>query len=117
MQLFCHPGATAGVPAARIRLCVAAGAAAASAGVVVGAIPVPDPDLAQLRRDVALTASRFSVEAAALADATDPVPAGPSATGADAFTIGGFTFDPVNGDEEGYALIHPLTSAPPLLMR
>jgi len=111
MQLSCHPGGTAGGSAARVRLCVAAGAAAASASVVVG--PVPAPDIAQIRRDVALTADRFNVGAAALAD--DPGPVVPTATGADAFTIGGFTFDPVNGDEEGYALVHPLTSAPPLL--
>ncbi|OBG04488.1 hypothetical protein [Mycolicibacter sinensis] len=115
MQLFCHPGGTAGGPAARIRLCVAAGAAAASASVVVCFLPVSETGIAQIRRDVALTAGRFDVEAAALANVTDPVPVGPSATGADAFTIGGFTFDPVNGDEEGFGLIHPLTSAPPLL--
>ncbi|OBI25068.1 hypothetical protein EHH44_02050 [Mycolicibacter terrae] len=107
MQLFCHPGAAAGGPAARIRLGVAAGAAAAGASVVVGALPAPEPDMAQIRREVALTAGRF--------DVTDPVPVVPSATGADAFTIGGFTFDPVVGDDEGFALIHPLTSAPPLL--
>lgn len=115
MQFFCHPGTTAGGRAAWIRLCLAAGAAAASASVVVGSPPSREPDIAQIRRDVALTAGRFDVEAAALADATGPVPVGPSATGADAFTIGGFTFDPVNGDAEGFALIHPLTSAPPLL--
>ncbi|MEB3022013.1 hypothetical protein [[Mycobacterium] crassicus] len=115
MQLFCHPGAAPGGPAARTRLYLAAGAAAASVSVVVGSLPGPEPAATQNRRDVALTAGQFDVEAAALGDVTDPAPVGPSATGADAFTIGGFTFDPVHGDEEGYALIHPLTSAPPLL--
>jgi hypothetical protein len=43
-----------------------------------------------------------------------------SATGEDAFTIGGFTFDPftvgsTGGDVEGFASIGALSSAPPLL--
>jgi hypothetical protein len=43
-----------------------------------------------------------------------------SATGADAFTIGDFTFDPftvgaTGGDVEGFDLVSPLSAAPPLL--
>ena len=43
--------------------------------------------------------------------------AAPSATGADAFTIGGYTFDPFNGatGDEGFSLVHPLTGSAPLL--
>ncbi|WP_420109316.1 hypothetical protein [Mycolicibacter arupensis] len=41
----------------------------------------------------------------------------PSASGADAFTIGGFTFDPFNDatGAEGFSLVHPLTGSAPLL--
>lgn len=41
----------------------------------------------------------------------------PSATGADAFTIGGYTFDPFNDatGAEGFSLVHPLTGSAPLL--
>src|ERR1700758_2472754 len=43
-----------------------------------------------------------------------------SATGADAFTIGSFTFDPFTvgtggADVEGFDLVSPLSAAPPLL--
>lgn len=71
MQPFCHPVATAGGPAARARLCIAAGAAAASVSVVAGPMPVPGADASQIRRGVELTASWSDVSAAAVANATD----------------------------------------------
>ncbi|OBK83410.1 hypothetical protein [Mycolicibacter sinensis] len=64
-----------------------------------------------------LLTAAFLQAALALADANEV--AGPSADGADAFTIGGYTFDPFSNftgaDVEGFSLVHPLTSAPPLL--
>lgn len=67
-----------------------------------------------------LLAAAFLQAAVAVADTTEAV--GPSADGADAFKIGGYTFDPYTlsspfgGDQvEGFAPVHPLTSAPPLL--
>jgi len=56
---------------------------------------------------------------AAIAAADTTEVAGPSADGADAFTIGNYTFDPFSDstgtDIEGFSPVHPLTSAPPLL--
>ncbi|RRR42712.1 hypothetical protein EHH44_16495 [Mycolicibacter terrae] len=64
-----------------------------------------------------LTAAFLQAAVAVAGPDADPV--GPSATGADAFTIGGYTFDPFSNvtgtDVEGFSLVHPLTSAPPLL--
>lgn len=64
-----------------------------------------------------LLAAAFLQAAIAVADSTEVV--GPSATGADAFTIGDFTFDPFTGSgssaAEGFSLVHPLTGSAPLL--
>jgi len=61
-----------------------------------------------------LLATALLQAAAAVADSADP-----SATGADAFTIGDYTFDPYAGSGasavEGFAGVDPLSSAPPLL--
>jgi hypothetical protein len=68
-----------------------------------------------------LVAAAFLQAAAAIADPTDPT--GPSATGADAFNLGGYTFDPYTyadpvletGETEGFAPVNQLASSPPLL--
>jgi hypothetical protein len=64
-----------------------------------------------------LLAAAFLQAAAAVADS------GPSADGADAFNLGGYTFDPYTTsgfgsnavETEGFAPVHPLSIAPPLL--
>jgi hypothetical protein len=60
-----------------------------------------------------LVAAAFLQAAAAIADS------GPSATGADAFTLGDYTFDPFttgdSGAVEGFDPVNPLSTAPPLL--
>ncbi|ORA76955.1 hypothetical protein BST28_19725 [Mycolicibacter kumamotonensis] len=64
-----------------------------------------------------LLTAAFLQAAVAVAGPDDAV--APSATGADAFTIGGFTFDPFTGSgssaAEGFSLVHPLTGSAPLL--
>lgn len=64
-----------------------------------------------------LLTGAFPQAAVAVAGPEDAV--APSATGADAFTIGSYTFDPFSDatgtDVEGFSLVHPLTSGPPLL--
>lgn len=66
-----------------------------------------------------LLTAAFLQAALAVADTNEVV--GPSVDGADAFKLGGFTFDPYTGggfdgpEVEGFAPVHPLTSAPPLL--
>ena len=56
---------------------------------------------------------------AAVAVAGPDEAAAPSATGADAFTIGGYTFDPYTGSgssaQEGFDPVHTLTGSAPLL--
>jgi hypothetical protein len=65
--------------------------------------------LAGLAATGGLVTTAFLQVAVAAADA-------PSATGADAFTIGDFTFDPYTSPGvEGFSLVDPLSSAPPLL--
>lgn len=65
-----------------------------------------------------LLTAAFLQAAVAVAGPGDDAVA-PSATGADAFTIGGFTFDPFTGTgssaQEGFSLVHPLTGSAPLL--
>ncbi|MGB3332407.1 MAG: hypothetical protein WBA79_06330 [Mycobacterium sp.] len=63
-----------------------------------------------------LLTAAFLQAAVAVAGPSDDVVA-PSATGADAFTIGGYTFDPFNDatGAEGFSLVHPLTGSAPLL--
>ena len=68
--------------------------------------------LAGLAATGGLLTTAFLQAAAAVADV--------SATGADAFTIGSFTFDPftvgsTGGDVEGFAPVDQLVAAPPLL--
>ena len=73
--------------------------------------------LAGLAATGGLLTTAFLQAAVAVADTgTDVV----SATGADAFTIGSYTFDPftvgaTGGDVEGFDLVSPLNAAPPLL--
>lgn len=65
-----------------------------------------------------LVAAAFLQAAVAMAG-PDADGVAPSATGADAFTIGDFTFDPFTGTgssaAEGFSLVHPLTGSAPLL--
>jgi hypothetical protein len=72
--------------------------------------------LAGLAATGGLLTTAFLQVAVAAADPTDVV----SATGADAFTLGSFTFDPFTvgaggADVEGFAPVAQLSSAPPLL--
>ncbi|MEB3065256.1 hypothetical protein [[Mycobacterium] zoologicum] len=64
-----------------------------------------------------LLTAAFLQAALAVADTGEAV--APSADGADAFTIGGYTFDPFSGSgssaQEGFSLVHPLTGSAPLL--
>jgi len=63
-----------------------------------------------------LLAAAFLQTAVAVAAPGDDITA-PSASGADAFTLGGYTFDPFNDatGAEGFSLVHPLTGSAPLL--
>jgi hypothetical protein len=72
--------------------------------------------LAGLAATGGLLTTAFLQAAVAVADTAAVV----SATGADAFTIGSYTFDPftvgaTGGDVEGFDLVSPLNAAPPLL--
>src|SRR6201992_4002821 len=68
--------------------------------------------LAGLAATGGLLATAFLQGAVAAADTADAV----SATGADAFTLGGFTFDPFTSPGvEGFDPVAQLSSAPPLL--
>jgi hypothetical protein len=68
--------------------------------------------LAGLAATGGLLATAFLQVAVAAADTADAV----SATGADAFTLGGFTFDPFTSPGvEGFDPVAQLSSAPPLL--
>ncbi|MFZ3290665.1 hypothetical protein [Mycobacterium sp.] len=71
--------------------------------------------LAGLAATGGLLTTAFLQAAVAAADTADVV----SATGADAFTIGGYTFDPFTGtgatEVEGFAPVDPLSGAAPLL--
>ncbi|KLO30137.1 hypothetical protein ABW16_07765 [Mycolicibacter heraklionensis] len=65
-----------------------------------------------------LLTAAFLQAAVAVAGPGDDAVA-PSATGADAFTLGGYTFDPYTGTgssaQEGFDLVHTLTGSAPLL--
>ena len=72
--------------------------------------------LAGLAATGGLLTTAFLQAAVAVADTADVV----SATGADAFTIGSYTFDPftvgaTGGDVEGFGPVSPFSGAPPLL--
>jgi hypothetical protein len=69
-----------------------------------------------------LVAAAFLQAAAAIADTGSSADVtGPSATGADAFNLGGYTFDPYQEDvlghfqSEGFTPVNQLSSSPPLL--